>query len=316
MSQLPNGDPTERYRNPDSQRETSGFPWEVHQTLDGSAPPAASPSSGHDWSAVEAQLREKAGGLYDPSDLEGIKRNTSYENNAMTLDQALANQYNIYGQRKASDGGGGGQQQAQGGGGATDGTMSWIQNWFQQQQSKAEAADAERKQRADSLYNTWLGRSQQALSVDRNDPIIRQQTDAYRAQEERSKRNYLGDLAESSGPLANLRGEQRMASERMGQRVGGMEAQLIGQELQTKRQEIAQALNAMGGLLSADQQANLQRELAALDAAIAQQGLSLQNKGLDQNWQQALLQNNQFMSRLGLDAENQYNYWNDPLRGV
>lgn len=190
----------------------------------------------------------------------------------------------------------------------------WYKTWFDDMRGRQAAQDAERKQRADTLYDTWLGRSKQALAVDRNDPIIRQQADAYAANEERARRNYISDLAESAGPLANLRGEQRMASERLGQRTGTFEAELIGRELTTKRNEIAQALLQMGNMLSADQQAGLQRELAILDQAIKERGIALQGQALDQDWQRALLANNQFMADLGLRAENQYNYWNDPLR--
>ena len=190
----------------------------------------------------------------------------------------------------------------------------WYKSYFDDMRSRQQAAEAERKQKADSLYNTWLGRSQQSLNINGNDPIIRQQADAYSANEERARRNYIGDLAESAGPLANIRGEQRMAAEHMGQRTGAFEAQLVGKELTARREEIAQALNAMTGMLSAEQQAGLQRELAILDQAIKEQGVALQGKSLDQDWQRALLNNNQFMADLGLRAENQYNYWNDPLR--
>lgn len=213
-------------------------------------------------------------------------------------------------------GGGGGGESSSSSSAQTGGFGDWYKGWFEQQRAQAAAQDAERKQKADNLYNTWLGRSQQALNIDRNDPIIRAQADAYRANEDRSSRNYLSDLAESAGPLANLRGEQRMASERVGQRTGAFEAELLGRELTTRRNEIAQALSAMGGMLSADQQVGLQRELAILDQAIRERGLALQSQSLDQDWQRALLQNNQFMADLGLRAENQYNFWNDPLRGI
>jgi hypothetical protein len=210
----------------------------------------------------------------------------------------------------ASNGGSGGSaaQPAQGG------SNDWYKSYFDDMRARATAADAERKAKADSLYNTWLGRSQQALNIDRNDPIIRQQSDAYAANEERSRRNYISDVAEGAGPLGNLRGEERMAAERMGQRTGNFEAELVGRELQTRRNEIAQALGQMGNMLSADQQAGLQRELAILDQSIREQGLALQGRGLDQDLERALMANNQFYADLGLRAENQYNYWNDPLR--
>ncbi len=189
---------------------------------------------------------------------------------------------------------------------------NWFKGWFEQQRTQAAAAEAERKARTDSLYNTWLGRSQRVVSPD--DPNIKMQTAAYNANEERARRGYVSDQAEAAGPLANLRGVERQSAERMGQRTGTFESELVGRDLQRQRDEITQALMQMGGMLSQEQQAGLQRELAIIDASMQQQGLGLQGRSLDQDWQRALLSNNQFMADLGLKAENQYNYWNDPLR--
>jgi hypothetical protein len=126
------------------------------------------------------------------------------------------------------------------------------------------------------LYDELLSRATQGLKIDRNDPIIRDQADAYSANLERSKRNDLADLAERSGPLANLRGETRLANERMGQAAGAFEAQLMGRELTARRDEIAQALSSMQGLLTTEQQLALQRELGLLNNAIQQQQLNNQ----------------------------------------
>jgi len=156
--------------------------------------------------------------------------------------------------------------------------------------------------RADALYQQLLGRSQQGLAMTRNDPAIRGQADAYSAQEDRSRRNYLGDVAERSGPNANLRGEERMAAERQGQRVGGFEAELMGRELGARRQEIAQALSSMQGMLSADQQAALQREMSALDAAIRREGMGQQN--------------DQFNKNLALNEWDRGNYWDYSWAGM
>jgi hypothetical protein len=123
------------------------------------------------------------------------------------------------------------------------------------------------QQRDDTLYNLLLGRATQGLDIDRNDPIIRGQSDAYAANQERARRNYLADVAEQAGPLANLRGEQRVTAEQLGQNVGSFEAQLMARELESRRAEIADALTSMRGLLTSDQQAELQRQLSLLDDA-------------------------------------------------
>jgi hypothetical protein len=155
--------------------------------------------------------------------------------------------------------------------------------------------------RRDQLFDMLMQRATQAKAVDRNDPTIRAEADAYSANEERAKRNYLGDIAEQSGPMANLRGEQRMASERVGQRTGAFEAQLMGRELQARRQEISEALLSMQGMLTADQQMALQRELATIDDATKRLGLDYQR---DQFGRQLASNDRQFDANLGFQYEN------------
>ena len=116
------------------------------------------------------------------------------------------------------------------------------------------------------------------------------QVDQYAAQQERARRNYLSDLAEKEGPRANIRGERRIASERMGQAVGGFESELIGSEIQARRAEIQSALSGALGMLSGDQQINLQRELSMLDQGIKEKQLGLQARGQDMDMDQYLRQ--------------------------
>ena len=162
--------------------------------------------------------------------------------------------------------------------------------------------------RNDALYNMLLERAQQGLSVDRNNPVIRQQADAYSANERRASRDYMADLAESSGPYSSLRSEGRLASERVGQRTGAFEAQLMGREIEARRNEIAQALAQMGSLLSDDQRIALQRELGLLDIALREKlgmgQLELGRGQLDLGF-----------GNLGLQAENQSSYWDWIRRG-
>ncbi len=183
----------------------------------------------------------------------------------------------------------GGGSSGFGGGGGQD----WYRDLMTRQQDFMEQQARANKERADGLYSTLSDRANQGLAINRNDPIIRGQADAYSANEERSKRNYLGDIAESSGQYANLRGEQRMANERVGQRTGAFEANLHAGELQAKRQEIAQALSGMAGILSADQQRELQLKLSMFDQAIKEQSVGLQARGQDIN-------NDQFQRDLAL----------------
>jgi hypothetical protein len=170
------------------------------------------------------------------------------------------------------------------------------------------------------LYNLLLQRAKQGAAIDRNDPNVRAQSDAYAANEERARRNYLADLAESSGPLANLRGEERLAAERVGQRTGSFEAQLMGREIDARRQEIMQALSELRGMLSTDQTLALNRELAYLNDAAQRYGIATQAStaasNRDLQWQQALMQNDQFTRNLGLQAEDRASYWDAVRSGL
>jgi hypothetical protein len=264
------------------------------------------------WDDIEKQLRDRAaqkGVTYDPSDLEGIKRNTGYDEpgKSVSLDQALSNAFQNYDQRAAptaSNGGTGGDLDPYG----TGRTQSVAQSWMGgiQQQPLSQPQQSERN---NELWQMLMDRAMASKDVSASDPIIRPQVDAYRAEQERAQRNSLADLAERSGPLANLRGEQRIAAERTGQNVSGFQAELMGRELTARRSEIQQALTGLQGLLSTDQQLALQRELALLDNAIKQQQVNLQGQGMDLDWQRALLQNDQFWADLGLRAEDRASYW-------
>lgn len=147
--------------------------------------------------------------------------------------------------------------------------------------------------RANDFYAQLLARSQQGLDVDRNTPVIRQQADAYSANAQRARREYLNDQAESVGPIGNIVGEERLTAERVGQATGAFEAELMGRELQAKRDEIAQALTLMSGRLTTEQTLELQKELGLLDAAIRREGLGVQREGMS-------LQNDQFLRELAL----------------
>lgn len=155
----------------------------------------------------------------------------------------------------------------------------------------------------DDLYKRLLGDSQQSLNIDPStDPIIRAQADAYSANEERSRRNYISDAAESQGQFANLQGERRMAAERMGQRTGAYEAGLVGNELTARRAQITDRLHSMQGMLSAEQQNEMQKELAQMDAQIRQQQTAAGVRGQDIN-------QDQFLRELALREWDRGNYW-------
>ncbi len=158
---------------------------------------------------------------------------------------------------------------------------SWYRDMMQQQVAQQQAQQAETKQRADALYGRLNERASQSTAIDANDPIIKGQTDAYRAEQTRAQRDYLSNVAEQAGPLANIQGERRMSAERLGQGVSGFQAELLARELGARREEIAQALQMSGGLLSADQTRNLQAQLGQMDQAIKEAGVGMQGRSLD-----------------------------------
>lgn len=158
---------------------------------------------------------------------------------------------------------------------------SWYQDMMERTLSQQETQRAATQAKADTLYGTLLDRSNQSLTIDRNDPNIRQQAAAFGANTDRSRRDYLGNLAESAGPFANLRGEARMTGEKAGQAKGTFEAGLVGSELKSRRDEIAQSLNSMAGILSGEQTRNLQGQLAAMDQAIAEAGVGVATTGIN-----------------------------------
>lgn len=175
----------------------------------------------------------------------------------------------VPGYRQPGGGGGGGGVPGGGGGGGVP--------------SAPAAPKAVVDPRKNQLIDLLMKRATQGLDFGGDNPIIRQQREAYSANEERAKRNYLADLAEKSGPLANLRGETRLANERVGQRTGEFEAQLMGQELGARRQEIQQALTQAGAMLSDDQRMALQLQLAQMDDALGRLNLSQQESQFGRN---------------------------------
>lgn len=365
-------DPDEEKRR---RREERGDDQQVtYEDPDEPTRPATTAMIERDRASWEQRLREEAaarGVEYDPSDAEGVARQVSYAANAGRDPADFINeQIAIYDRRAqptfsaGGRGGGGGVSPMAswlggGGGGSFNVNMPDYSKYFEQQnraleqqntylgqmQESARAREAQIAQREaaqqaqrDQLYGTLMGRAQQSTNINADDPVIRGQVEAFRNEQTRGMRDYLSDVAEGAGSLANLRGEKRMAAERTGQATGGFQAQLLGRELSAKRAEIADALQSMGGMLSADQQANLTRELGNIDSQLRSVGAGFQGAGvgfggaaafggLGNELQRALMQNQQFYSGLGsenerfladlgLRAENQFNYWRDPLRGL
>ena len=130
----------------------------------------------------------------------------------------------------------------------------------------------------DVLRNKYLQQVVQGTSIDaQNDPNIRQQSDAFGAAQERARRDQASDIAEKfagSGQTGAQNVETRLLNERASQGRASFEADLVGRELQTRRDEINNAMSQLGGMLSDDQNRALQKELANIDAQLKKAGIS------------------------------------------
>lgn len=131
--------------------------------------------------------------------------------------------------------------------------------------------------RADDLYAQLKQRASQSLAVDPNDPVITSQLNPFRAEQERARRNYLSNVAEQAGPYANIRGEQRMAAEKVGQATSGFLGELLAREQGARRDEVAQALALQSGQLTSDQNRALQGQLGFADLNLRQNALNQSN---------------------------------------
>jgi hypothetical protein len=279
-----------------------------------------------DWGQVEQQLKQRAGQWYDPSMLQDVQRNVSYGAGNVVDPNSVNDWINRIAAKATLRGGNESNSTytANGQGGYTTGSTGKVNtptyqpstqptNAAPQQQASGidwakvlyeqnAAQQAQNTARANGLWEQLSARANQSLAIDRNNPIIRAQADAYSANTERARRNYISDAAERGGQFANLDTERRMAAEHAGQANAGFEAQLLGRELQSRRDEIAQALAQLTGIISADKENALRQQLAGLDAQLKQQGLAVTAAGQNQSYDTAL-------RRLGLDEWSQNQLW-------
>lgn len=145
--------------------------------------------------------------------------------------------------------------------------------------------------RRDAFFKQLMDRSNQSLNVDANDPSIMAQVDPFRVAQSRGMRQQLSAAAEASGPNGNIGNETRMAAEHAGEATAQFQGQLIDRERQARRQEIAQALQLYGGMLSDDQKAELQREDLALQSQLGNRNLDLGNRNADNSAAQQAWEN-------------------------
>jgi hypothetical protein len=168
----------------------------------------------------------------------------------------------------------------------------------------------------DALYNTLMTRAGQGLDVNSDNPVIRRQADTYSAAQERAMQRYLANEAEAQGPYANLGSERLKAAEQFGQSSASFEAALMAKEIEARRQEIKEALSGMQGLLTTDQQLQLQRQLGLLNDMVQNRQVDVAGQNANTNLMQALMQNDQFYNNLGLTAADRASYWDAVRKGL
>lgn len=281
-----------------------------------------------DYEAWIKELSEREGAPVEQSDIDRLY--ATNEDDRPRLMDALESQYDLRGRTQTTGSGpdstertamgygsgrnetaddkpstGGGSSVAKAwlsdGAGTVQGGSGLFPNWYQDLLNKQQG-------RADSLYGMLSDRVNQGVSVDRNNPVIRAQSDAYAASQERARRNYVSNEAEKGGPFANIAGTSRMAAERAGQNTAGFEAELRGRDWEAQRAELLQYLAMMQGMLGRDQEAALRMQLAEIDAQLSREGMSLQR---DLGYRGQDFGMEQFMRELALrewDTGNKWDY--------
>lgn len=130
-------------------------------------------------------------------------------------------------------------------------------------------------------------------AVSENDPDISGAISANRVATERSLAQERDQISESAnaqhlGGAGSTEAQIQAARERTGVGQGQFAGNMVAQQALARRNQITQLLQIGAGVMTADQQQQLQRELANLDAQLRQQSITNQN--------------NQFNDQLGVNV--------------
>lgn len=234
-------------------------------------------TGGTDWADVERQLRQYGGNLYDPTDLEGIKRNTGYNVGGVGLDQALASQRGIYDQRRGPAPASPQSATAQYSGGATSapGAGDAALGSFQSALQTRDQAAQQQRQALQQILMQQLGQAQQSVSA--ASPGIAEVLAGQRIGLQRGAERQRKNAAElraydQSGGVGGKAFDTDV--ERILQQQGESEAQMTGQvlghELDAKRQQLTQLLTLATQLGDAESARVIQAQLAAIQTQLQQ----------------------------------------------
>ncbi len=241
-------------------------------------PPDLVPA-GQDWGSVEAQLKQAGGNLYDPSDLQGIIRNTTYNEpgKAVSLEQALSNQYNIYNQRRGPTSpqtatsqysGGGGNPTAAGAGDAA------LQQFMQMLQQR-DAAAQQQKSQLQQILMGQLGQASQPISA--NSPGIKEILAGGRLGLQRGAERERKNAAElraydGSGGLGGkaFDSDVNRILERQGEADARMTGDVMSQQLQRQEDKLQRLLTLATTLGDAESARTIQAQLQAIQTQLQQ----------------------------------------------
>lgn len=128
----------------------------------------------------------------------------------------------------------------------------------------------------DIYRNALIAQMTQDPIPGRDDAAVRAQVDPYRAAMDRQVNQQVRADAERAFASGQDYGnpERLAAAERAGQQSGLFESQIVGRELQNRRDQIKEAIQQFGSTLSGDQMRALQKQLADLDAQIKRESLA------------------------------------------
>lgn len=198
-----------------------------------------------------------------------------------------------------------------------------------------------------SLKEQLWSRANQSLNVNPADnPAMQQQMNAFNAQQDRATTQAMDQSAEAaaarglgnSGALVN---ENRLANERAGFNSAQFQGQLMQQELTSRRQEVQNALEQMGNILSDEEKNALTKEMHDIDAAIERDKVTNQNsqyyaglssqermlanrlaqewalgqQGNELDWARLAQGDNQWADKMGFDTADRQAYWDSVRRG-
>lgn len=142
----------------------------------------------------------------------------------------------------------------------------------------------------DALVKQLEQEAGQSLTINPNtDPTIQMEAAPYAAEQQRAATTLEQQAAEAGGPNANLVAQNAMIQENAAQQSGGYASGLVANELTARRDQIQQALTSMQGLLTADQQNQLQLQLDQLNQAVS---LQEAQQTASNQLQQAIYNNN------------------------